>query len=369
MKIWGKLREGEPHFGNAWVGDPPPLSMVIPRCHPSKQKVYTRQLFEYNDIYILYHIISYHIIFHHIISYFIILYHIISYYIISYHIISFYIILYLFISYYIILYHFISYHIILYHIISYYIISYYIMLHHISSYYIILYVKNDKYMYHVLNPSPLSIPKPWHNLYHWLSWLGAGAPAKTLGRSEGGTESQRLGVFDMDSYRDFLMIFDTVGYCWILLDTVGYCWILLDTVGYCWILLDTVGYCWILLDTVGYCWILLDTVGYCWILLDTVGYCWILLLQIHHGFSFVSEFSGHERTKISATTATLDDLLMIPKAYLSDLLSEIREFEDRLWETQRILVKPMVSQWFPNGFPMVLQWFPNRNRWLDHAWS
>lgn len=33
---------------------------------------------------------------------------------------------------------------------------------------------------------------------------------------------------------------------------------------------------------------------------------------------------------ISATTATLDDLLMIPKAYLSELMSEIREFEDRM---------------------------------------
>eukprot|EP00434_Breviolum_minutum_P011575 symbB.v1.2.010208.t1/scaffold621.1/size179687/14 len=33
---------------------------------------------------------------------------------------------------------------------------------------------------------------------------------------------------------------------------------------------------------------------------------------------------------ISASTASLDDLLMIPKSYLSDLQSEIREFEDRM---------------------------------------
>lgn len=33
---------------------------------------------------------------------------------------------------------------------------------------------------------------------------------------------------------------------------------------------------------------------------------------------------------ISATTASLDDLLMIPKAYLTDVLSEIRELEDRM---------------------------------------
>lgn len=33
---------------------------------------------------------------------------------------------------------------------------------------------------------------------------------------------------------------------------------------------------------------------------------------------------------ISATTASLDDLLMIPKAYLTDVLNEIRELEDRM---------------------------------------
>ena len=90
-------------------------------------------------VYVIVHIVSYHIISYHIISYHIISYHIISYHIISYHIISYRVISCHIVSYRVISCHIVSYRVISCHIMSYRVISY-IMSCHIISYHMIVYI-------------------------------------------------------------------------------------------------------------------------------------------------------------------------------------------------------------------------------------